>query len=129
MKIYIAAPWTEKAEAARVAGLLESAGHSITKKWWEHREVPSYLTGFEGEDFGELTQQAVEDISGVERADVFLLLNSSQSEGKAVETGIAIQCDWILRVLVGKRSNLFHYFPGWSIFDFAENAVRFINGL
>ena len=107
MRIYIAAPWTHKADAARVASLLEAAGHTITKRWWEHREVPGYLTADHSND-DELTEQALQDIDGVLTADVFVLLNYEKSEGKAVETGIALAVG-IPIIVVGGRSNLFHY--------------------
>lgn len=107
MRIYVAAPWTHKADAARVAAGLEAAGHEITKRWWEHREVPHYLTDDDSND-AELRQQAVEDVQGVLDADVFVLLNYEKSEGKAVETGIALAAG-VPIIVVGQRSNLFHY--------------------
>lgn len=107
MRIYIAAPWTHKTDAARVASLLETAGHTITKRWWEHCEVPGYLTADHSND-DELTEQALQDIDGVLTADVFVLLNYEKSEGKAVETGIALAVG-IPIIVVGGRSNLFHY--------------------
>jgi nucleoside 2-deoxyribosyltransferase len=107
MKVYIAAPWTHKADAARTAAMLEAAGHEVTKRWWEHREVPGYLTDDHAND-GELREQAEEDVQGVCDADVFVLLNYAKSEGKAVETGVAIACG-IPIIVVGRRSNLFHY--------------------
>lgn len=107
MKVYIAAPWTRKALAASYAAVLEASGHTITKRWWEHREVPGYLTDDHTND-AELAQQALEDIDGVLAADVFVLLNLEKSEGKAVETGIALAAG-IPIVVVGPRSNIFHY--------------------
>lgn len=126
MRVYVAAPWTHKAEAKRYADALGAAGHEITKKWWEHREVPGYLDPAIGiPERKELEQQAAEDLAGVLAADAFLLLNLEKSEGKAVETGIAILA-MICRIagqagtgptthiLVGGKSNLFHYFPLWE---------------
>lgn len=126
MKVYIAAPWTHKEEAKRYAEALEAAGHTITKKWWEHREVPGYLDPAIGViERKELEQQAAEDIAGVLDSDAFVLLNLEKSEGKAVETGVAVTSALILAyghsakgvqkfVLVGGKSNLFHYVPVWE---------------
>lgn len=50
--------------------------------------------------------QAREDIADVRRADVLVVLNLQKSEGKAVETGIAIAAG-IPIVSVGDRSNIF----------------------
>lgn len=127
MNVYLAAPWTHKEEAARFANVLEAAGHAITKKWWEHREVPGYLaSGISTANRDELAQQAAEDIAGVFLADAFVLLNYEKSEGKAVETGVALalgvlQAKNILVggpkrfILVGTGTNLFHYIPCWDI--------------
>lgn len=128
MRIYVASPWTCKAEAKAAADFLEAEGHTITKKWWEHREVPGYL-GDAGEDeIAELVQQAEEDVAGVVSADVFVLLNLEKSEGKAVETGIALThvpyC-----VLLGGKSNLFHYLPAWTHIDSIEEIPLLLNPL
>lgn len=124
MKVYIAAPWGNKSEAKRAADLFEAAGHTITKKWWEHPEVPGYLVN--DEDNAELDEQAEQDMWGVIDAQVFVLLNLGKSEGKAVETGFAIMGKGKL-FLVGKRSNLFHYLPYWTIVSSVEEALGQIN--
>lgn len=109
MKIYIAAPWVRKSEAIMAAWDFEQAGFTITKRWWEHREVPGYLVN--DHDNAELRQQADEDMRGVHIADLFVLLNYEKSEGKAVETGFALAAG-IPILLVGGKSNLFHYSAG-----------------
>lgn len=126
MRIYVAAPWTRKAEAAAMGVALENAGHTITKKWWEHREVPGYLTtGLHPDENQELIQQAMEDIQGVLNADALVLLNLEKSEGKAVETGVAVTSALLLSfghtergvsrmILLGGKTNLFHYLPTWE---------------
>lgn len=136
MKIYVAAPWTRKAEASAMGAALEKAGHTITKKWWEHREVPGYLqTGIHPDENQELIQQAMEDIKGALEADAFVLLNLEKSEGKAVETGVALTSA-ILRsfghttagisrmILVGGKTNLFHYIPMWEHATNGKDVVK-----
>lgn len=128
MKVYVAAPWTHKAEAERFALLLEANGHTITKKWWEHREVGGYLQDdIEADEYGELVEQADEDISGVHTCDAFVLLNLSKSEGKAVETGYALSRRYTPTpcklILVGPKSNLFHYIDDWYEVARPEEAL------
>lgn len=118
-RVYIAAPWVSK-DVARIAGAaFEQAGFEITKKWWEHRDVDME----DSESAQELYEQADEDITGVLSADVFVLLNLGKSEGKAVETGIALS-EGLPMILVGKRSNLFHFLPCWTIVDTINQAIE-----
>lgn len=126
MRIYIAAPWDHKAEACAAATQLEAAGHTITKKWWEHPEVAGFLRNDDDND--ELAIQAVEDISGVWNANVFLLLNMAPSEGKCVETGLALAYGTPI-IIIGQRSNLFHYLPGIPIVPDVATAIAYISDM
>ncbi len=138
MRIYVAGPWTQKTEAKRYADALEAAGHTITKKWWDHREVPGYLTpDISLDELRELAQQAKEDMEGVLTADAFVLLNLEKSEGKSVETGMAIVSAAFFAngvthggvgrfVLVGTQSNLFHYGPFWEPANTPEEVVMLL---
>ena len=124
MKVYVAAPWTCKDEAKEAADRLEAAGHTITQKWWQHREVPGYLVTEDPAVVEELWTQVVGDMQGVMEADVFVLLNLGLSEGKAVETGMALcsqTCQFFY--LVGERSNLFHYATEWLILPSIEDVI------
>lgn len=121
MRIYLAAPWVFKDEAARAGALLESAGHIITKKWWEHREVPGYIHPPDVSN-DELMFQAAEDLAGVFNAQVMVLLNFAVSEGKAVETGLALAYGTPI-IVVGVRSNLFHYLPGVTFAKSIEEVI------
>lgn len=106
-----------KSNAKIIGEELEQLGHIITKKWWDHREVPTYLTDDHSND-AELVRQAWEDYNGVVAADAFVLLNWEKSEGKAVETGFALmeadrRDEGYDLHLVGGKSNLFHYIGNW----------------
>jgi hypothetical protein len=105
MKVYVASPWSDRNLAATFAERLEARGVEITHKWWLK----------EG-DYEEITPEfarecAEKDFFGVYDADCLLLINTSLSEGKAVEMGLALA--WgVPIVAVGKPSrNLFHHLP------------------
>lgn len=105
MKIYVAAPWTRRTEAAAVAAQLEAAGHTITHDWWNHE--------CGDEDHEQLQQHAQKDYDAVFEAKIFLLLNLEKSEGKAVETGLALAASeiygsWIIAV-GQKYTNIFQH--------------------
>ena len=113
MNVYVAAPWVDR-QAAREAGeLVEKAGHTVTEKWWDHPDTS---------DHDELVEQAKADVVGVLGADLFLLLNTRTSEGKAVETGIAIMC-CIPIAVVGERSNLFHHLDDVQLFGSVQEVL------
>jgi len=105
LKVYIAAPWVRREEAKAVGEQLVAAGHDITSRWFQHQGDPNDSTG-SALDPKEVRRQAREDISDVFRADALVVLNLEKSEGKAVETGIAIALDTPV-ISVGKRSNIF----------------------
>lgn len=107
MKVYIAAPWVRRPEAIRIGKQFTAAGHELTSRWFHH------VTDGDPMDSSGITCnqesirfQAREDIADVRRADVLVVLNLQKSEGKAVETGIAIAAG-IPIVSVGDRSNIF----------------------
>lgn len=116
MRVYIAAPWTHKPAAIAAAVAFEQAGFTVTKRWWEHRDTT---------DIEELAIQAIEDIAGVFNANWFVLLNLEKSEGKAVETGLALAYGTPI-IVVGKPTNLFHYLPGTRFADTVEDAIQTI---
>ncbi len=129
MRVYVAGPWVDKAGALEAATALEAAGHTITKRWWEHREVPGYLNDdISSECREELMIQAMEDIAGVWNAHVLVLLNTSKSEGKSVELGLALAYSTPI-VLVGEPSNLFHYLPHVFRVDTIEAAITLLPSL
>lgn len=105
MKIYVAAPWVRKVDAIQAGELLKAAGHEITSRWFTHEGDPNDPTG-STVDIGTIRAQAEDDFRDVCRADTLIVLNLEKSEGKAVETGIAI-ANGIPVISVGKRSNIF----------------------
>lgn len=117
MRVYVAAPWVDREMAKDVALTFELAGHEVTERWWLHPDVPGYPLDVTPEEHEELAEQAVRDFIGVVRAHVVVLLNTGKSEGKAVETGVAMAGNKPV-VLVGDRSNIFHFLP--NVFQVAD---------
>lgn len=108
MKIYIAAPWVRRPEAIAIGARFILAGHELTSRWFYHVSDgdPTDASGLSCSRQDSIRHQAHEDIADVRRADVLVVLNLQKSEGKAVETGIAIAAG-IPVVSVGTRSNIF----------------------
>lgn len=123
MKVYIAAPWVDRHLVPAIADQFEAAGHEVTERWWLHPDVNGYLGA---EDNPELEDQAMKDFMGVVEADAFVVLNTGKSEGKAVETGIALtMC--IPVVVIGGKSHIFHYLPDVQFVETAAEAIEAIN--
>lgn len=109
-RVYVAAPWVDRGNAQDVAATLEANGYDVTMDWWNYE-----LGEAEAEDKAAFRRMcAFKDFRGVRTADAVLLINSSKSEGKAVEQGIAIALG-IPIVTIGElgafSSNVFHYLP------------------
>lgn len=121
MNLYLAAPWADRAQMGAISTQFEQAGHRITHKWWECEDVP------EDQKNDALHRwHATLDRDGVLRADRLILINTSKSEGKAVEQGIAMTAN-IPIIAVGKlggiSKNVFHYLPDYTWVDYVEEAV------
>lgn len=124
MRIYLAAPWVDREQCPAIAAQLEAADHTITHRWWLVEDLPGTYPSNVDDPY--YTQCAVEDYIGVLRADTVVLLNSGKSEGKAVETGIAI-AHFKPIIVIGTRSNLFHYLPNVHMVASADEALELLN--
>ncbi|MBX4181762.1 nucleoside 2-deoxyribosyltransferase [Candidatus Parcubacteria bacterium] len=132
LEIYLAGPWADRHLMPEIASKFEAIGCVCTHKWWEIEDVDEVER-----TPALLRKQAEMDRDGVEKAKLMILINSSKSEGKAVEQGIAI-ANHIPIIAVGKRGefskNVFHYLPlyFWSesieavlpVVDFIANIVN-----
>jgi nucleoside 2-deoxyribosyltransferase len=105
MRVYIAAPWVRRPEAIAFGDRLKALGIIVTSRWFTHEDVSVDGKGNTG-PVEALQQQAREDVQDVLRSHVLVVLNLQKSEGKAVETGVAI-ANAIPVISVGKRSNIF----------------------
>lgn len=115
-KIYIAAPWTHRDQLPGIAEVVTRIGYTITHDWW-NRDIPS-------EDHVRLQVCAQNDKDAVAAADVFLLLNFEKSEGKSVETGMAIILGKRLIGVGPRYSNIFQNLPGWEWFETIDEAYK-----
>lgn len=100
MRIYIAAPYPTREHAITVMRRLEHLGHEVTSRWLK---APDELAD----------DHARKDLDDVAAADVLVALNDVDWEnagtgGRHVEFGYALAMGKMI-VLVGRRSNIFHY--------------------
>src|SRR4051812_46832431 len=100
--VYIAAPWVDKALMDPIARKLETKGYVVTHKWWLTEDLGPKAEG--GHQDHELRAQAYADREGVLNAETLILINTSKSEGKAVEQGIAL-ASGIPIIAIGKRGD------------------------
>lgn len=119
--IYVAAPWTARKDAKAFAKTLVDFGYTITHNWWDY-EGENQDT--ESHEF--LCRCAMQDMNGVAKADVVVVLNSAKSEGKAVEQGLAIAFNKPI-IIIGElgsvSSNVFHYLPCYTWVADYEDAL------
>lgn len=117
MQIYVAAPWTERWQAAAFARRCEAHGHTITRMWWEHEAG--------NEEHDKLREQAIADFDAVTRAEVLVVLQLSKSEGKAAETGYAIASNIPVVVVSYEKEagNIFHYHPAVQVVKSEDDAL------
>jgi nucleoside 2-deoxyribosyltransferase len=118
--IYLAAPWKDRDKAREVRDQFVAAGIECTSRWLD--------THFGSDEAGTDEQKAIEamhDVEDVLRADILVLWNSMKSEGKAVETGLALATAKGI-VLIGERTNVFHYLriPRCATVEEAIEIVR-----
>lgn len=106
-KIYVAAPWIHKETARAARDVLVEGGFEVTSRWLDiHTDVQEN----DPKKADYLAEQAIHDVTDVNNADILILLNISKSEGKAVETGLALAWNKPV-ILVGERTNIFHWLP------------------
>lgn len=111
LRVYVAAPWKDKDQVPAVVERLEAMGFVITCRWWE---IEAKLEEAATDEFKRSCAEG--DRDGVINADFVVVLNTSKSEGKAVEQGLAIAHNKPI-FIVGKigevSSNVFHYLPNY----------------
>lgn len=128
-KVYLAAPWNDRAAMPERAEAFALAGFEITQRWWE-KESGLSNTGYTG-DPTVVMNYAVEDMQGVVNADVVVVYQTGLSEGKAVEQGIALALGIpIVSVgVLGEVKNIFHFLPDYRWVSATVEAIKVIKGI
>jgi hypothetical protein len=107
MKIYIAAPFGQQAEARAKAQQLKDLGHAITHEWWLDPPLPG--NGTDPATAAECALRAESDLIGVLQCDLFVALGGfSSTGGKHVERGLAMAHGKRIAD-VGPPENVFHW--------------------
>lgn len=106
-KIYVAGPWVYRSHSIECAKDMRAAGFEVVSRWHDkhHETSPDDSTGL-SDPPDLIRSEALQDVEDVRAADVLVVLNLQKSEGKAVETGIALERR-IPFVVVGPQLNIF----------------------
>lgn len=135
MKVYLAAPWSFKEQAKIVKKIFVDAGFDVVSRWIDlHVPKPenSIELGWAEANEEIMRREAYNDIEDVKECDVLVLMNiqprNFESTGKAVETGIALILDKKV-VLVGDKTNVFHYHDNVTQVNGVTEAIDFLRGL
>ncbi len=86
MKFYIASRFGNLDEVRKTYKVLKQQGHTISLDWTIHESVKPY-----GQNEEKAARYSVEDVEGVRRSQVFVLLSDEAGTGMYVEFGIALQ--------------------------------------
>lgn len=121
-RLYVAGPWADRPYVNEQAQKLRDAGYTVDARWLTiHAEGDGDLNNEDPANQEFYREQALNDIEDLLQADALFLVNTQKSEGKAVETGIAI-ATLKPTVMVGKRTNVFHTL-NIPRFDTTEDAI------
>ena len=122
MRIYVAAKFEEKPRVRTLMRALEDAGHQITLDWTD--EDATGLTGMELQAY--YAECAENDVRGVQRAEVFVVLDHPRGRGLFVELGVALAKGAHVIVVGVKQDDpdncIFYYFP-WMVHVETEDQV------
>ena len=121
MKVYIAARFSRRAEAHRLAQFLKEYGHTITSRWVLPDTDHVLPTGLSDQaSDAERQRFALEDYDDVMAAQWCVSLmeeprNNSRG-GRHVEFGMAVALGQFLTI-IGPRETVFHHLPDVQHFD------------
>ena len=85
MKFYVASRFGNKDEVRKLYGILKQQGHNISLDWTIHESVKPY-----GQNEEKAARYSIEDVEGVRRSQVFVLLSDESGTGMYVEMGVAL---------------------------------------
>jgi hypothetical protein len=114
--VYLAAPWADRAEAREVRDIIQSHDIEVNSRW-----LDTHHTTEEEATHEVLAVEAMHDVEDVLNCDILMLWNTQKSEGKAVETGMALIAQKGI-ILIGDKTNVFHHLDFPQV-DTLENAI------
>lgn len=129
--IYIAARFSRRPEANRLAWTLKMLGHSITSRWVlpeGRHEIPSGMSCQASDS--ERERFAMEDLDDVMSCDWMISLmeepRGNGRGGRHVEFGIAIALQRRL-IIIGPRETVFHHLPTVEHYHDTSEFLESIN--
>jgi nucleoside 2-deoxyribosyltransferase len=131
MKIYIAARFSKRHEANKLANFLQDLGHTITSRWVRPECDHVMPTGLsEQAEDSERQRYAMEDIEDVNNCDWMISLmeeprNNSRG-GRHIEFGYALALRKKLTI-IGKRETVFHHLDEVIQFESIEQFLIHIH--
>lgn len=125
MKVYIAAPFECREMARRLQRLLVLHKVEVVSRWIS--EEMTFGTDADNREF------ALNDLHDIATADLLVALNPEGWErkgtgGRHVEVGFALGIDLPV-LLVGERSNVFHWLPAVTQIDEGQDVVKHVKKL
>ena len=114
-KVYVAASYPRKADAIKMASMLEGAGFRIASKWLEDTSADgAYAEDLSPEEVQlQSTKTAEIDFQNVSDSDMLVVITGDTKTrgGRHSEVGITLaQGKWVF--LFGPRDQVFHWQPG-----------------
>lgn len=134
MKVYLAAPFSQKETIHQYAQQLRLTGIEVTSRWLE--EEASANSTLKDVDDEYLRKHAAIDIEDIDTADVVCLFTVSPTTpivrgGRHFESGYAFGTGKFI-ITIGPKENIFHYLPtvfnapDWSS---AKQMLEALDGL
>lgn len=116
-RIYLAGPWVRRADVREARNVFQQSGIAVGSRW-----IDFDAEGQDEHNASTQQREALNDWEDIHAADALVLLNLEKSEGKAVETGMAL-VRGIPVIVIGQRSNVFHYLPQVTIVETIGDAI------
>jgi len=122
IRIYIAAPWTEKDGKAKEAQTyFEEKGFKVMSSW-----IGRDVEDFDFESDLEREREAENDLRDLYDSDMLVLINSKLSEGKMFEMAIAYAAGMPI-IVVGERTHVFHCLSEIEVVDSLKRAAEILH--
>jgi len=129
LKVYVAAPFSDKKVVLDTYKKLRTAKHEIIADWTVHKDIKPY-----SQNLDTAKDYAIEDIDGVRNSEVFILILGTQpGTGSSTELGAAIMsflCFAKPKIyVVGKYidQNFCFFHPSVELRDSIDEVIEEIN--